>query len=207
MPIAQSTDTFITVAASATTNIHSLAELVDRARSQPGKLNYNAGAGALPYVFAGFLKKLDLSMILVSYRDTALPVQDLGEGRIQIMMAPITMMQAQANAGKVRLIALTNQRRSPTADMTPTAREAGYPEIGFEGLAGFFGPRGLSTELRDRISADVRAVATLPALADRLASVGQVAHGSTPAEFAAAVEEQRAQMETIVKLVGNKLAQ
>ena len=43
-----------------------------------------------------------------------------------------------------------------------TAIEAGYSELTFEGLLGFFGPRGIATELRDRISADVRAVAAEP---------------------------------------------
>ena len=88
-----------------------------------------------------------------------------------------------------------------------TAIEAGYSELTFEGLLGFFGPRGIATELRDRISADVRAVAAEPAMIDRLAAVGQIAHGSTPAEFAAAIEEQRAKMAVSAKLIGSRPTQ
>jgi tripartite-type tricarboxylate transporter receptor subunit TctC len=67
---------------------------------------------------------------------------------------------------------------------------------------GFFGWRDMPTALRDRISADVRAVAADPILVERFAKAGQIARGSTSAEFAGAIEEQRAKIEAIVRLVG-----
>ena len=84
----------------------------------------------------------------------------------------------------------------------PTAAEQGYPELAFEGLMGFFGPGGMSVELKDRISRDIRAVAAEPAVVDRSAALCEVAHGSTPSEFAALVETQRAQFATIVQEIG-----
>jgi tripartite-type tricarboxylate transporter receptor subunit TctC len=59
-------------------------------------------------------------------------------------------------------------------------------------------------ELRDRIAADIRAVAAEPIIRDRLAAVGQVVRGSTPAEFSATIEEQRTKMASIAKLIGVK---
>jgi tripartite-type tricarboxylate transporter receptor subunit TctC len=73
-------------------------------------------------------------------------------------------------------------------------------------IAGFFGPRDMPAERRDRIAADVRAVATEDAVGQRLA-VRQIARGSTPAEFAAAIEEQRIQISSIATVVGAKPAQ
>jgi tripartite-type tricarboxylate transporter receptor subunit TctC len=81
--------------------------------------------------------------------------------------------------------------------------EAGYPQLEFEGLLGFFGPREVSTELRDRLSADVRAVAAEPAIVERLAKIGVIARGTTPDQFSAAIEEQRARMAAIVKSLGS----
>jgi tripartite-type tricarboxylate transporter receptor subunit TctC len=86
----------------------------------------------------------------------------------------------------------------------PTAIEAGFPELAFESLAGFFGPRDLSADLKDRVAADIRAVAGDPVLADRFAAIGQTARGSTPAEFAAAIEERRAEIAGMVKMLGDK---
>src|SRR5262245_26252876 len=204
VPVASAADTFLSVAASASSNIGSLAELAALARSQPGKLNYNAAAGALPYLFTGFLKSGGLDMVLVPYREFNLAYQGLAEGRLQVVLSTMGSMLPYVQAKKVRFLAVTNKTRPPIAPWVPTAVEAGYPALAFEGLIGFFGGRDLPAERRDRIAADVRAVAAEPAVADRLAAIGQVARGSTPAEFAAAIEEQRAKMAAMVKLVGIK---
>jgi tripartite-type tricarboxylate transporter receptor subunit TctC len=87
------------------------------------------------------------------------------------------------------------------AAAVPTAAEAGHPELQFEGLVGFFGGRDMPPALRDRISADIRAVAAEPKLAERLAGAGQIVHAGTAAEFAGAIEDQRARIETITRLI------
>ena len=81
------------------------------------------------------------------------------------------------------------------------ANLGGHPELEFEGMLGFFGWRDMPTSLRDRISADIRAAAAEPNLVTRLASAGQVVHTSTPSEFATAIQEQRARMEALMRLI------
>jgi tripartite-type tricarboxylate transporter receptor subunit TctC len=205
VPISSSTDNFATVAAAtASWRIGSLSELVSLARSQPGKLNYHAAPGAFPILFAGFAKGAGLDMIPVSYRESVMSTQDLVEGRIQIVMTALTNLLPSAQAGNVRLLAVTNKVRSPLAPEVPTAVEAGFSELTFEAFSGFFGSRNIPAARRDRISADVRAVAADRLISDRLTAVGLIAHGSTSAEFAAAIEEQRSRMASIVKLIGGK---
>jgi tripartite-type tricarboxylate transporter receptor subunit TctC len=63
------------------------------------------------------------------------------------------------------------------------------------------------TALRERIATDVRAVAADPMIVARLVNAGSVARGSTPAEFAAAIEDQRAKVADIARAVGAKPAQ
>jgi tripartite-type tricarboxylate transporter receptor subunit TctC len=99
-------------------------------------------------------------------------------------------------AGKARLLAVANHQRAEIVPDVPTATEAGYSELAMDGFCGLFGWAGMS------IAADVRAVAGEPVIARRLASAGQVARGSTPAEFAVALDQQRARMTTIVRAVG-----
>jgi tripartite-type tricarboxylate transporter receptor subunit TctC len=207
VPISANTDIFASVATTASLRVGSLSELVTMARSQPGKLNYHAAPGGPPIVFAGFLKSAGLDMVQVSYRQSILATQDLVEGRIQVVMGPLTTLLAQAQAGQVRLLAVTNKIRSPLALDVPTATEAGYPELSYEAFTGFFGARDMAPALRDRISADVRAVAADPVVAERLAAVGLTAHGSTPAEFAAAIDEQRARIAAIARTIGLKPTQ
>jgi len=207
VPISWVLDNYVLVAASSSLKVESLQELVKVARSQPGKLNYNASAGALPYVFGDFLKRTGLDMVLVSYREAKLAFQDLTEGRIHVMYLPLTAAVPLAKTGKVRLLAVTNGKRAPMTPEIPTAVEAGFPEFIYEAANGIFGPRDIPAERRDRIAADLRAVAAEPDLVSRLLAIGQPARGTTPAEFASALEEQRAKMEALVKALGKPQGQ
>src|SRR5262245_1462782 len=91
VPIASATDTFLTISASASLEVRSLAELVALARTRPGGLNYNAVAGAPPYIFAGFLRGAGLDMVSVPYREYNLAANDLAEGHIHVMMSTMTL--------------------------------------------------------------------------------------------------------------------
>jgi tripartite-type tricarboxylate transporter receptor subunit TctC len=129
-------------------------------------------------------------------------MQDLGEGRLDCAIFTLALALPLTQSGKIKVLAVTNSKRTPVLPDVPTAVEAGFPDIHFEGLVGLFGPRGLPLARRDRIAADVLAVAAEPTIADRLTAVGQIARGRASAEFAAAIEAQRMQMEENVKLIG-----
>ncbi len=204
VPISSAIDSFGSIAVSSSLKVATLAELVTLARAQPGKLNWSSGGGAFPTLLAGFAKTAGLDVVQVSYREQNLAIQDLAEGRIQILATTLTPLLPSAHAGKIRLLAVTNKRRAPIAPEVPTASEAGHAELEFEGLVGFFGWRDMPAALRDRISADIRAVAADPVVARRLATAGQVARGSSSAEFAEAIEEQRSRIEAIVRLIGGR---
>ena len=207
IPIASASDTFVALTASLSLKAGSVAEFVALARKQPGKLSCFSAAGAFPYLFLGFAKNMGLDISIVPYRDQNIAVQDLSEGRIDCVLSTITTALPAVQSGKARFIAVTNRKRAPIAPDVPTAVESGFPDLHFEGLVGFFGPRDLPADRRDRIAADVRAVAAEPVITSRLAAIGQTASAGTPAEFARAIEEQRARMEAIVKSLGNRLAQ
>lgn len=202
VPISSGANTFGVIAAAASTNVQSISELVGLARTQSGKLNWASGGGAFPILFAGFLKGANLDLARVSYRQQNLAIQDLAEGRIQFFASTLTALLPLAEAGKIHLLAVTNKTRAPIASDIPTAIEAGYPELEFDGLTGFFGSRDMPPALRDRIASDIRAVAADPGVADRLAKAGQIPHAGTPEDFTRAIDEQRARMMAIVRLVG-----
>lgn len=202
VPITTATNTFVMLAASQSLNIASLAQLIAFARAHPGTLNWSSGGGALTYLLAGLARSADLDMVPVSYREQGLALQNLAAGRLHLMIAVLATLLPQVRAGKVRFLAVTNDTRATAAPEVPTATEAGFPELEFEGLWGFFGPRDMPKERRDRIAADVRTVAADPILAARLVAIGQIAHAGTPAEFAAAIEAQRAKIASIAKIAG-----
>ena len=89
----------------------------------------------------------------------------------------------------------------------PTAREAGYPELSFDGLVGLFGPRDMPNDLRERIAADVRAVAADAEIVTRLTAAGQAVNPGSAAEFEAEMKEQHAQIAAVGRALGLKPAQ
>ena len=117
-------------------------------------------------------------------------------------MPSLAILMPQVQTGRVKLLAVTNRQRAPIAPDVPTVGEAGYPELLFNGFTGFFASRQMLPERRERISADIQAVAADPVIRDRLATAGQAARGSTAQELAAIVAEQRAHIERTAKVLG-----
>jgi tripartite-type tricarboxylate transporter receptor subunit TctC len=118
------------------------------------------------------------------------------------MMSSYAILQPHALGGRVKVIAVTGHERTTILPDIPTANESGFPALEVEGLVGLFGPRGISSELRARIGADVAAVAADPTIAERLAATAQVPNPGGPAEFAAAIDRQRAQIAVIAQALG-----
>lgn len=202
VPISLASDVFVAIAATESLKIGSLAELAARARAEPGRLNWAPTPGGGYFVFAGFQKTANLPMVQVPYRDITQALGDLSEGRIHIMIASLAIVMPQVQAGKAKLLAVTNQTRAPIAPDVPTVGEAGYPELLLNAFTGFFGPRNMPRERRDRIAADIQVVANDPVLRERLATAGQAARASSADELAAMVAEQRAHIERTAKLLG-----
>jgi tripartite-type tricarboxylate transporter receptor subunit TctC len=207
VPIATTSDNFLAIATSAKLKINSLGELLRHARANSARFNWAATSGIPYFAFAGFLKSAGLEMTYVPYRDFNPALSDLGEGRIEVVSTALTQVVPHAQAGRATIVVLLNRTRSPIVPDVPTAAEAGYPDLAFDGVTGFFGGKDLPSALRDRIAADLRAVVETPAVRDRLPPLGIVARASTPAEFAAAIEKQRAQIASIAKAIGTKAAQ
>ena len=208
MPIAGVTTIVLAVSTSESLKVGSLGELVALARAQPGTLNAAAAAGNADFLLFGFFKSGGLQVAKVPYRDILQAPNDLAEGRIQVLMSSLAIVQAQMQAGKVKVLAVTSGKRAPTAPDAPTAAEAGYPALELESLVGLFGPRGMPGELRERIADDLRAVAAAdPVIATRLAATAQIVNVRGPAEFAAGIAQQRAKLAAIAKALDIKPAQ
>jgi tripartite-type tricarboxylate transporter receptor subunit TctC len=207
LPIARISNTVISTAVPASLNVGSLAEVVALARAQPGKLNWAGVTGALDFLFAGFLKSAGLTMTKVPYRNLVEAANDLAEGRVQIYQSAYAIVRPQVQAGKIKPLAVTNSVRAPMLPDLPTVKEAGYPELTLDGLAGLFGPVGMPDALRERIAADVRAVAADPIIGERLAATAQILNIGGPAEFVAATDAQRARIAATAADLGIKPTQ
>jgi len=201
VPITRVSNTIITISVPASLNVNSLKELAAMARAEPGKLNWAGVTGALDFVFAGWLKQEGLNINKVPYKNPVDAANDLAEGRVQVYEAALAIVRPQLESGKIKLLAVTNSVRAPTQPNLPTVAEAGYPALTIDGLVGLFGPTGMPLDLRQRITADIRA-AVDPTIEDRLTITGQLANIGGPEEFGKSIDEQRAKIADFAKQLG-----
>jgi tripartite-type tricarboxylate transporter receptor subunit TctC len=204
--IARVTNTLIALGVPADLNVSSVKELAAKIKADPGKLNYASVTGANDLLFAAWLKTENLDMAKVPYKDAVQAINDLAEGRIQAFVGAYAIMRPRVQAGKVKVIALTNRQHAKALDNIPTASEAGYKALEFDGLVGLFGPRDFPQLVRDRIAADIREVVSDPDIEAKLSATGQVVNPGTPAEFAAALDDQRHTVKQIGDTLGIKPA-
>ncbi|HUI98212.1 MAG TPA: tripartite tricarboxylate transporter substrate binding protein [Xanthobacteraceae bacterium] len=204
VPVASVSQVVLAVSMSAAMKVDTVDQLVALARAQPGKLNAAAAQGISDFLLFGFAKKLGLDIVKVPYRDIMQAPNDLVGGRIEVLSTSLAVVQPLAKAGRIRVLAVTSRQRAPANPDVPTATEAGYPALTFESIGGMFGQRDMPDAVRESIAADVRKAAEDPIVAQRLGDTGQIMSVLGPAAFAAKVEEQRATLADLAKVLGVK---
>jgi tripartite-type tricarboxylate transporter receptor subunit TctC len=207
IPIARISKTVVAVSVPTSLGVNSLKELEALARAKPGQLNWTTATGFTDFVFAGYLHTVGLTMAKVPYKNPVAAVTDLAENRIQVYMPAYAIVRPQVLAGKVKVLAVTNHQRAPALPDAPTAAEAGYPSLDFDGLVGLFGPPGIPDAVRNKIAADIKTVASDPAIIAKLTATGQIVSPGNAAEFTQSIAQQKAQVAAVAKLFGNKPVQ
>jgi tripartite-type tricarboxylate transporter receptor subunit TctC len=207
VPIARVTNTLIGVGVPTSLGANTVKDLADKIKAAPGTLNYASVTGANDLLFASFLKTEGLSMAKVPYKDTVQAINDLAEGRIHSFVAAYAILRPQVQAGKVKVVSITNRKHAAALPDIPTSAEAGFKSLEMDGLVGLLGPKDMPLAVRERIAADIREIAADPAIIQRLSQTGQVISPGSPAEFAAEIDDQRATVAGIGKNLGIKAAQ
>jgi tripartite-type tricarboxylate transporter receptor subunit TctC len=127
VPIARISNTILAVGVPASMSIATLEQFVERTRAQPGTFNAAVVPGITEFTFDFFVKTSGLDIQKVPYRDIVQAATDVGEGRLQIYMASYAILQPQAQAGRIRTLAVTGRQRAPILPDIPTVGEAAFP--------------------------------------------------------------------------------
>ena len=204
IPVARASNTLLAAAVKADAPYDNVKKFTEAVRGSPGTFNYGAVPGITEFTFWGYVYHEKLQLTQVPYRDINAAPVDLGEGRIQMVMASYAILQPQVNAGRIKLFVVNNKTRIAPAPDMPTAREQGYPSLEVEGLVGLFGLKSMSDELKEKIAADFRAVTADGSIAERLKATGQAINVGGPKEFADSINEQRANVAATAKAIDYK---
>jgi tripartite-type tricarboxylate transporter receptor subunit TctC len=167
-----------------------LAELIQYARANPGKLTVAAANPPTIFAMAQLRTRDKLDMASVDYPIDAAAVTALLQGHAQVMAAGLNIALGHARDGKLRPIATLGANRSRLAPDVPTMAEAGVPGFAILPWVAIFGPAGLPTEISARLSREVAAVLQRDEVRAGLDKAAFDYKSSTPQELADILKEQ-----------------
>ncbi len=207
-PISQVSASPMVVAASPSTGITSLRELIDAAKKAPGKLNFaSAGNGSAPHL-AGvlFLRIAGVDIVHVPFKGGGPAVASVLAGDTQVTFATPPSVLPQIEAGRLRGLAVTSRKGSALFPNIPGTEAAGLPEYEISFWYGFFAPAGTPAPIVKRIFDATADVLRKPEVGQMLAREGTEAVGSSsPEAFAAFLAAEEKLWARIVKDSGAKL--
>jgi tripartite-type tricarboxylate transporter receptor subunit TctC len=184
--------------------VRSVKELIALAKARPGRLDFATyGVGSGSHMAGELFKSMaGIQMTSVSYKSSTQAVTDLVAGNVQLMIHSAPVVLPQAQAGKLRALAVTSARRSAVAPDLPTMSEAGVP--GYELIIwfAFLVPAGTPAPIVDRLNREVNAILQEKGVRDALLPQGFDTIGGTPAEFAKYLQSEIARYAKIVKDAG-----
>ena len=172
--------------------VKDVAQLVQYARANPGKLNFgSAGIGTTPHMAGELLKvRTGLDATHVPYKGAGPAMADLAAGQLQFSFSSITAALPFIKDGRLRALATSGSRRSNALPEVPTVIEAGYPGFEVDLWLGIFAPASVPAQTVARLNSELRTALRDPAVAAAFAKVGVEPRGTTVEEGARFVREE-----------------
>jgi tripartite-type tricarboxylate transporter receptor subunit TctC len=178
-------------------------EFIAYAKANPGKLNFGSGGNGTSQHVCGELFKMmaGVDMVHVPYRGAALALVDLLSGQMQVMFDVLPGSIQHIKDGKLRALAVTTAARSDALPNLPTVADVlpGYEGSSWYGLGV---PTGTPGEIVDKLNKEVNAALAEPKMKARLAEMGAMPLGGTPADFAKLLADETEKWGKVVKFSG-----
>jgi len=179
---------------------NSLAEFVALAKANPGKLNYaSAGPGSTNHLSAALLEKATgVKLTHIPYKGGAPAVLDTVAGQTQLLFSAGTQTLPHVKSGKLKLLAVTESKRSPLLPNTPTVAET-VPGYELAVWYGAFGPKDLPADIVKRMNGEINRIMSLPEVREKMAGIGVEVVQSTPEGFEKTLREDADRFGKLIK--------
>jgi tripartite-type tricarboxylate transporter receptor subunit TctC len=186
--------------------VSSVSELVNHAKTNPGKINWGFSVGTGPTMLGElFMSAAGIDVTRVSYKGGPQAIGDLLGGHIHMNFNTTAGVLPLIRDGKLRPLAVTSAARSPDLPDVPTMAEAGFPRLTRGLWAGLLGPAGTPAAIVTRLNADINASLATAEMRASLAKLGYEAKISSPQNFAAQIVEEIETWKTAAKAAGIEL--
>lgn len=203
-PIALVTRGHLMLAVSPSLPVNSVKELIAYAKANPGKLSNASSSNGSPGHVGGEMFKVmtDTQIVHIPYRGGAAAIQDLITGRVEVMFESLQSIAPTAQAGRVKALAVSGDKRSPAFPDLPTIAEAGVPGYSAPTWTGVIAPAGVPRAIVDKLNAAINRSLESAPFKEKFAKTGDEPGGGTPEDFAATIKADAAKWGDVIKRSG-----
>lgn len=187
--------------------VSTLQQLVEKARKEPGKINFaSTGTGSVTHLAVELLKgETKIDLVHVPYKGAAPAVNDLLGGHVSMLVADVPVLLPHIRSGKITPLAVTSMKRSDVIPEVPSTAELGYPKINSDNWYGLVAPAGTPKDVLKKLhDAAVKALGTAE-LKAQYAKLSAVPSPTSPEEFQAYINSEAAKWGAVVKSTGLKI--
>jgi tripartite-type tricarboxylate transporter receptor subunit TctC len=186
--------------------VNSLAELINHAKANPGKVNFgSAGSGSITHLAGELLKaEAKVDLVHVPYKGAAPAVNDLLGGQVQMGIFDVPVLLGHIRAGKLKALTITSGRRAPSLPDVQTTTELGYPNVNSDNWYGLVAAAATPPEVQKRIHAAAVAALKSKAVDETFAKVGGIASPTSPQDYQAFIAAEQAKWSKVVQAIGFK---
>ena len=177
-----------------------MSDLLAYAAAKPNTLTFAlGGTGSIQHLAVAWIAaETKTNLVLVSYKGIAPAVTDLIGGQINATMANIANVGPHVKSGKLRAVAITGLERSTVFPELRTIAETSVPGFDVTSWQGWVAPKGMPAAIMSQLNAALAEAAKLPEVAERMASDGARAVGSSPGEFRKEIASQAVRWRRLV---------
>jgi tripartite-type tricarboxylate transporter receptor subunit TctC len=185
--------------------IHSVREMIDYAKANPGKLTFASGNTAGIVAVDTIKHETGINVLHVPYKSTPPALEDIIGGRVSMMLADFTTAMPHVSAGTLRPIAVSRIHRSKLFPNLPTMDEAGIKGFNLDTWAGVVAPAGTPPQVVTKLNGALRKIIDSPEAQARFKNVGFEGFSSTPEELGDFIKAQLALWGKMIKTANIQL--
>ncbi len=206
-PVSSLTRNELVMAINPSVPASNLQEFIALAKSKPGQLNFaSGGTGSVTHLTAELFDILaDVKMQHVPYKGPGQVMPDLIGGRVQLFFTSPMVVMPHSKSGKLRVLAISGEKRLSTMPDVPTFTEAGLPGFDAKVWFGTVAPVSTPKGIIDKLATEIARIATLPDVKNTVASLGMEPFVTTPDQFGALMKADSARYAKIIKTANIKV--
>jgi tripartite-type tricarboxylate transporter receptor subunit TctC len=186
--------------------VQSVKALIAHAKASPGQLNYGSGgSGSSSHLAMELFKSMaGIDLVHIPYKGVGPMITDMLGGQVRLTISSAVPLSPQVKSGKLRGLAVTSPKRSPSFPDLPAVAETvrGYEVINWFGI---LAPAGTPKAIVARVNKDLNAALASPALRERLAAQGADVVGGAPEDFGKVIRADFAKWAKVVKVSGARV--